>query len=46
MAARQIRVIRHPPYLLDLAPANFFLFLRVKRELSGLTLAHKAFMKG
>ncbi len=28
--------IRHPPYSPDLAPADFFLFLRVKSELEGL----------
>jgi hypothetical protein len=28
--------IRHPPYLPDLGPADFFLFPRVKSELEGL----------
>ncbi len=33
------------PYLPDLAPANFFLFTRVKRELVGLTLTQETFKK-
>jgi hypothetical protein len=37
MAARQFQVIQHPPYSMDLAPANFLLFLKVKRELACLT---------
>jgi histone-lysine N-methyltransferase SETMAR len=38
MAAKQFPVIEHPSYLPDLAPADFFLFPKVKRELAGLTL--------
>ncbi len=38
IASRQIQVIQHPPYWLDLTPAVFFLFPKVKMELAGLTL--------
>jgi hypothetical protein len=34
MAARQIQVIQHPMYSLDLAPADFFLFSRIKMKLA------------
>ncbi len=37
--------IEHPPYLQGLAPADYFLFPRVKRELAGLTLTHDTFRK-
>jgi predicted acetyltransferase len=45
MAARQFMVIEHHPYSPDLAPANFFLFPKVKRELVGLTLTKETFKK-
>jgi histone-lysine N-methyltransferase SETMAR len=45
MAARQFKVIEHPPYSPDLAPADFFLFPKVKRELAGLTLTKETFKK-
>jgi histone-lysine N-methyltransferase SETMAR len=38
MAARGIKLIEHPPYSPNLAPADYFLFPRIKRELAGLTL--------
>jgi histone-lysine N-methyltransferase SETMAR len=38
LAAHNVQVIRHPPYSPDLAPADFFLFWRVKEQLVGLTL--------
>lgn len=28
-------MLSHPPYSLDVAPANFFLFLRIKTALKG-----------
>jgi hypothetical protein len=43
--ARDIRLIEHPPYSPDLAPANYFLFPRVKRELAGPTLTQDIFKK-
>jgi hypothetical protein len=45
MAARQFKVIEHLPYSPDLAPADFFLFPKVKRELAGLTLTKETFKK-
>jgi hypothetical protein len=34
MAARQIQVIQHLRYSLDLAPVDFFLFPRIKMKLA------------
>jgi hypothetical protein len=45
MAARQFKVIEHQSYPLGLAPANFFLFPKVKRELASLTLTKDTFKK-
>jgi histone-lysine N-methyltransferase SETMAR len=45
MAARQFKVIKHPPYSPDLAPIDFFLFPKVKRELAGLTITKETFKK-
>ncbi len=45
MAARQIRVIEHPLWPPDLAPADFSLFPRVKRELACLILTQKMLKK-
>jgi histone-lysine N-methyltransferase SETMAR len=42
LAARAIRVLPHPPYSPDLAPADFFLFRKVKEELAGLTLTQES----
>ncbi len=33
-AANSIQLLSHPPYSPDLAPADFFLFRRVKEELA------------
>ncbi len=38
MAAKGIQVLEHPPYSPDLAPADFYLFRRVKEALAGTTL--------
>jgi histone-lysine N-methyltransferase SETMAR len=45
LAARSVKMIEHPPYLPDLAPADFFLFPKVKKELAGLTLTRESFKK-
>ena len=37
-AARDIQLLEHAPYSPDLAPADFFLFPKVKEQQSGLTL--------
>jgi histone-lysine N-methyltransferase SETMAR len=34
-ASKQINVLEHPPYTLDLAPNDFFLFLKIKEILKG-----------
>jgi histone-lysine N-methyltransferase SETMAR len=43
MAARDFRLIDHPPYSPDLAPADFFLFPTIKRQLAGKTLTQGTF---
>ncbi len=43
MAANSVQVIEHPPYSPDLAPADFFLFEKVKKELAGMTLTRETF---
>ena len=45
LAARGVQVIEHPPYLPDLAPTDFFLFLKVKSVLVGKTLTVQTFKK-
>ncbi len=45
LAAKGIKTLRHPPYLSDLAPADFFLFPRVKIKLAGLSLKQETFQK-
>jgi histone-lysine N-methyltransferase SETMAR len=35
-------VLPHPPYSPDLAPADFFLFRKVKEELAGLNLTQES----
>ncbi len=39
LTKRGVKVIEHPPYSPDLAPADFFLFPMLKKELAGITLA-------
>jgi hypothetical protein len=38
-------MLQHRPYLPHLAPTDFFLFPKVKKELAGLTLMREAFKK-
>ncbi len=45
LAAHSIQVLRHPPYSLDLALADFFLLWRVKDELAGISLDHSILKK-
>ena len=40
-----IQVLPHPPYLLDLAPADFFFIPKMKEELAGCHMAHTSFKK-
>jgi len=43
--AHAIQLLDHPPYSPDLAPADFFLFKKVKEELAGLTLTQQSLKK-
>ena len=43
IAVHGIQMIQHPPYSLDLAPADFFLFPKVKEQLGGITLTQQSF---
>jgi histone-lysine N-methyltransferase SETMAR len=43
--ARNVKMFEHLPYSPDLAPADFFLFPKVKKELGGLTLMRETFKK-
>lgn len=45
LAARGVQVLPHPPYSPDLAPADFFLFPKLKKELAGRRLTAKTFKK-
>jgi hypothetical protein len=38
MAVNKVQVLEHPLYLLDLDPADYYLFLGVKEELAGIWL--------
>jgi hypothetical protein len=38
LAAKEIQLLPHPPYSPNLAPADFFLFRKVKEQLAGLHL--------
>jgi len=37
LATKQITVLEHPAYSPDLAPSDFFLFLKIKETLKGRT---------
>jgi len=43
IAAKGIRTIHHPPYLLDLTLADYFLFPTMKRELADKSLTQNTF---
>jgi histone-lysine N-methyltransferase SETMAR len=45
LAAKSIKTIPHPPYSPDLAPADYFLFPRVKAELAGISMTQDTFQK-
>jgi histone-lysine N-methyltransferase SETMAR len=45
LAAKRVQLLEHPLYSPDLAPADFFLFPKVKKELAGLTLTRETFKK-
>ena len=39
MEEKAIEVVLHPPYSPDLAPADYFLFPTIKRELGGVSIS-------
>ena len=43
LAARGVQMLEHPPYSPDLAPADFFLFPKLKMELAGRHLSKDDF---
>ncbi len=43
LAAKGVKTVPHPPYSPDLAPADFFLFPKMKAELAGQTLTQETF---
>jgi len=42
LAAKAFKVLKHPSFLPDPTPADFFWFQRVNEELSGLTLSQES----
>jgi hypothetical protein len=45
LAKKVIKLLSHPPYSPDLAPADFFLFSKLKKELAGHTMTQEEFKK-
>ncbi len=45
LVTRRVQMLEHPLYSPDLAPADFYLFPKVKKELAGLTLTREIFKK-
>ena len=45
LAGKSVQMLEHPPYSLDLAPADFWFFPRVKIALAGKTLSAETFKK-
>ena len=42
---KRIKLLSHPPYSFDLAPADYFLFPKLKKELAGITMTQEKFKK-
>jgi hypothetical protein len=42
---KRIKLLSHPPYSFDLAPADFFLFPKLKKKLAGITMTQERFKK-
>lgn len=40
---KKVNVLEHPPYSPDLAPADYFLFPKMKGDLAGLTMTRETF---
>jgi histone-lysine N-methyltransferase SETMAR len=45
LAKKEIKLLSHPPYSPDLAPADFFLFPKLKKELAGHIMTQEEFKK-
>ena len=45
LAKKRIKLLSHPPYSPDLAPADYFLFPKLKKELAGITMTQEKFKK-
>ncbi len=45
MAKKGIKLLSHPPYSSDLAPADYFFFPKLKKELEGITMTQEKFKK-
>jgi hypothetical protein len=42
---KRIKLLSHPHYSSDLAPADYFLFPKLKKELAGITMTQEKFKK-
>ncbi len=42
---KRIKLLSHPPYSFDLAPADYFHFPKLKKELAGITMNQEKFKK-
>ena len=42
---KRIKLLSHPLYSSDLAPADYFLFPKLKKELAGITMTQEKFKK-
>jgi hypothetical protein len=45
IASNKIQLLQHPPDLLDLGPADYFLFHRAKEELADIVLTPESLKK-
>jgi histone-lysine N-methyltransferase SETMAR len=45
LTKKEVKLLSHPPYSPDLAPADFFLFPKLKKELAGHTMSQEEFKK-
>jgi histone-lysine N-methyltransferase SETMAR len=45
LAKKRIKLLSHPPCSPDLAPADYFLFPKLKKELVGITMTQEKFKK-
>jgi hypothetical protein len=43
LATNYIRALQHPPYSLDLVPADYSLFWRIKSDLADVSIIHETF---